>query len=73
MLHTIDDELQNRWFDFGGDTVINTNRHIRLTSKNLQAQQGYLWSRLVTFIRLNASYYQTYSHRLTTAFDIIKL
>ncbi|KAJ8661879.1 hypothetical protein O0I10_002210 [Lichtheimia ornata] len=42
----IDDELQNRWFDFGGDTVINTNRHIRLTSKNLQAQQGYLWSRL---------------------------
>ncbi|KAI7879703.1 hypothetical protein K492DRAFT_148059 [Lichtheimia hyalospora FSU 10163] len=42
----IDDELQNRWFDFGGDTVINTNRHIRLTSKSLQAQQGYLWSRL---------------------------
>ncbi|CDS04499.1 hypothetical protein LRAMOSA07180 [Lichtheimia ramosa] len=42
----IDDELQNRWFDFGGDTVINTNRHIRLTSRRLQGQQGYLWSRL---------------------------
>ncbi|KAI9271807.1 legume-like lectin family-domain-containing protein [Phascolomyces articulosus] len=41
----IDDELQNRWFDFGGDTLINTNRHIRLTS-NRQSQQGYLWSRL---------------------------
>ena len=38
MLHVVDDELQNRWFDFGGDTVINTNRHIRLTSKSLQAQ-----------------------------------
>ncbi|ORX48061.1 hypothetical protein DM01DRAFT_1310045 [Hesseltinella vesiculosa] len=41
----IDDELQNRWFDFGGDTIINTNRHIRLTSTR-QSQQGYLWSRL---------------------------
>ncbi|KAG2228033.1 hypothetical protein INT45_012057 [Circinella minor] len=41
----IDDELQNRWFDFGGDTLINTNRQIRLTSTR-QSQQGYLWSRL---------------------------
>ncbi|KAJ8654469.1 hypothetical protein O0I10_009910 [Lichtheimia ornata] len=41
----IDDELQNRWFDFAGDAIINTNRHIRLTS-NRQSQQGYLWSRL---------------------------
>ncbi|KAI8065158.1 legume-like lectin family-domain-containing protein [Gongronella butleri] len=41
----IDDELQNRWFDFGGDTIINTNRQIRLTSTR-QSQQGYLWSRL---------------------------
>ncbi|KAL1935182.1 hypothetical protein VTP01DRAFT_4322 [Rhizomucor pusillus] len=41
----IDDELQNRWFDFGGSTIINTNRHIRLTN-NRQSQQGYLWSRL---------------------------
>lgn len=43
---TKDDELQNRWFDFGGSTIINTNRHIRLTN-NRQSQQGYLWSRLV--------------------------
>ncbi|KAI8883072.1 legume-like lectin [Backusella circina FSU 941] len=41
----IDDELQNRWFDFGGNTVINTNQHIRLTSTK-QSQLGYLWSRL---------------------------
>ncbi|KAG0181464.1 hypothetical protein DFQ29_008246 [Apophysomyces sp. BC1021] len=44
-VNVLDDELQNRWFDFGGDTVINTNRHIRLTS-NKQSQSGYLWSRL---------------------------
>ncbi|KAI8888159.1 concanavalin A-like lectin/glucanase [Backusella circina FSU 941] len=41
----IDDELQNRWFDFGGNTVINTNHHIRLTSTK-QSQLGYLWSRM---------------------------
>ncbi|KAF7731013.1 hypothetical protein EC973_001059 [Apophysomyces ossiformis] len=41
----IDDELQNRWFDFGADAVIDTNRHIRLTSTR-QSQSGYLWSRL---------------------------
>ncbi|KAL0085599.1 legume-like lectin family-domain-containing protein [Phycomyces blakesleeanus] len=41
----IDDELQSRWFDFGGDTIINTNRQIRLTSTK-PSQSGYLWSRL---------------------------
>ncbi|CAO3674586.1 unnamed protein product [Rhizopus stolonifer] len=41
----IDDELQNRWFNFAGNTIINTNRHVRLTS-NKQSQLGYLWSRL---------------------------
>jgi hypothetical protein len=47
----LDDELQNRWFDFGGDTIINTNRHIRLTS-NRQSQLGHLWSRLVSTLLL---------------------
>ncbi|KAI9311353.1 legume-like lectin family-domain-containing protein [Dichotomocladium elegans] len=42
----IDDELQNRWFDFGGDAVINTNKQVRLASAGRQSQQGYLWSRL---------------------------
>ncbi|KAL9543100.1 hypothetical protein MBANPS3_008282 [Mucor bainieri] len=41
----IDDELQNRWFDFAGNTIINTNHQIRLTSTK-QSQLGYLWSRL---------------------------
>ncbi|KAI8989392.1 legume-like lectin family-domain-containing protein [Pilobolus umbonatus] len=41
----IDDELQNRWFDFAGNTIINTNQQIRLTSTK-QSQLGYLWSRL---------------------------
>ncbi|KAF9112723.1 hypothetical protein BGX27_002898 [Mortierella sp. AM989] len=41
----IDQDLQNRWFDFGGDTLVNTNKHIRLTS-DTPSQTGYLWSRL---------------------------
>ncbi|CAJ0871218.1 10681_t:CDS:10 [Entrophospora sp. SA101] len=41
----IDQDLQNRWFDFGADTVINTNRHIRLTHDR-PSQTGWLWSRL---------------------------
>ncbi|KAG0048004.1 hypothetical protein BGZ83_007063 [Gryganskiella cystojenkinii] len=41
----IDQDLQNRWFDFGGDTLINTNRHIRLT-QDMPSQSGWLWSRL---------------------------
>lgn len=47
-MHTLllDDVLQSRWFDFGGHTVINTNKYIRLTSIQ-SSQQGYLWSRLV--------------------------
>ncbi|KAI8981523.1 lectin family integral membrane [Pilobolus umbonatus] len=41
----IDDGLQTRWFDFGGDTIIDRLRHIRLTSDK-PSQQGYLWSRM---------------------------
>lgn len=45
-----DDELQNRWFDFAGNTIINTNHQIRLTSTK-QSQLGYLWSRLVNYLQ----------------------
>ncbi|KAF9903937.1 hypothetical protein BX616_001479, partial [Lobosporangium transversale] len=38
-------DLQNRWFDFGGDTIINTNHQIRLT-QDYPSQSGWLWSRL---------------------------
>ncbi|CAO3704109.1 unnamed protein product [Rhizopus stolonifer] len=41
----VDEELQNRWFDFAGDAIVNTNQHIRLTSKK-QSQSGFLWSRM---------------------------
>ncbi|KAF8806659.1 ERGIC53, mannose lectin, ER-golgi intermediate compartment [Phlegmacium glaucopus] len=41
----IDQDLQNRWWDFGADAYINTNKHIRLTN-NWPSQMGWLWSRL---------------------------
>ncbi|KAF8435055.1 legume-like lectin family-domain-containing protein [Boletus edulis BED1] len=41
----IDEDLQNRWWDFGADAYINTNKHIRLT-KATPSQMGWLWSRL---------------------------
>lgn len=40
----VDTNLQNRWFDFGGSTIINTNQHIRLT-QDRSSEAGYLWSR----------------------------
>ncbi|KAH8153051.1 uncharacterized protein LAJ45_02638 [Morchella importuna] len=41
----LDSELQSRWFDWGGDTIIRADQYIRLTSDR-QAQSGWLWSRL---------------------------
>lgn len=41
----IDEDLQNRWWDFGADAYINTNKHIRLT-RAVPSQMGWLWSRL---------------------------
>lgn len=41
----IDQDLQNRWWDFGADAYINTNKHIRLT-RNRPSQMGWLWSRI---------------------------
>ncbi|KAK4054767.1 hypothetical protein OIV83_000691 [Microbotryomycetes sp. JL201] len=41
----VDSDLQNRWFDFGGSTIINTNKHVRLT-QDRSSQAGWLWSRL---------------------------
>jgi len=41
----IDQDLQNRWWDFGADSYVNTNKHIRLT-RNVPSQMGWLWSRL---------------------------
>ncbi|KAF8841691.1 hypothetical protein BDN67DRAFT_996034 [Paxillus ammoniavirescens] len=41
----IDEDLQNRWWDFGADAYINTNKHVRLT-RPAPSQMGWLWSRL---------------------------
>lgn len=41
----MDSDLQNRWFDFGGSSIINTNKHVRLT-QDRSGQAGWLWSRL---------------------------
>ncbi|WVO18712.1 hypothetical protein L204_106432 [Cryptococcus depauperatus] len=41
----VDTDLQNRWWDFGGDTIINTNKHIRLT-QDKPSQKGWLWARM---------------------------
>ncbi|KAI9568791.1 legume-like lectin family-domain-containing protein [Boletus coccyginus] len=41
----IDEDLQNRWWDFGADAYVNTNKHVRLT-RAVPSQMGWLWSRL---------------------------
>ncbi|EMD32939.1 hypothetical protein CERSUDRAFT_87642 [Gelatoporia subvermispora B] len=41
----IDQDLQNRWWDFGADAYVNTNKHVRLT-RNKPSQMGWLWTRL---------------------------
>ncbi|KZV84164.1 concanavalin A-like lectin/glucanase [Exidia glandulosa HHB12029] len=41
----IDQDLQNRWWDFGADAYVNTMKHIRLTQAR-QSEVGWLWSRI---------------------------
>ncbi|KAG8804850.1 hypothetical protein FRC18_007017, partial [Serendipita sp. 400] len=41
----VDSDLQNRWFSFGADSYVNTNKHVRLT-RGVSSQCGWLWSRL---------------------------
>ncbi|KAB5558480.1 concanavalin A-like lectin/glucanase domain-containing protein [Coniochaeta sp. 2T2.1] len=41
----LDSDMQSRWYDFGGDTVIRTDQYIRLTSDR-PSQMGWLWSRV---------------------------
>ena len=37
--------MQNRWFDYGGDTVIRTDKYVRLTG-DLGSRAGWLFSRV---------------------------
>ncbi|KAK3990593.1 concanavalin A-like lectin/glucanase domain-containing protein [Cladorrhinum sp. PSN332] len=41
----LDSDMQSRWFDFGGDTIIRTDQYIRLTSDH-PSQTGWLFSRV---------------------------
>ncbi|KAE8259065.1 hypothetical protein A4X13_0g1259 [Tilletia indica] len=42
----VDSNLQNKFWDFGGDAIIDTNRAVRLTMDK-PSHMGWLWSRLV--------------------------
>jgi mannose-binding lectin 2 len=41
----LDSDMQSRWFDFGGDTIVRTDSYIRLTSDR-PSQSGWLFSRV---------------------------
>ncbi|CBQ69281.1 related to vesicular integral-membrane protein VIP36 [Sporisorium reilianum SRZ2] len=41
----VDSNLQNKFWDFGADAIVDTNRYIRLT-QDRPSQMGWLWSRL---------------------------
>lgn len=41
----LDSDLQSRWFDFGGSTVIRADQYIRLTG-NYPSEAGWLFSRV---------------------------
>ncbi|PHH60842.1 hypothetical protein CDD82_2224 [Ophiocordyceps australis] len=41
----LDSDMQSRWFDFGGDTIVRTDSYIRLTSDK-PSQSGWLYSRV---------------------------
>ncbi|WFD44254.1 hypothetical protein MPSI1_002920 [Malassezia psittaci] len=40
----VDSSLQNKYWDFGGDTIIDTNRYVRLT-QDRTGERGWLWTR----------------------------
>ncbi|OJD36106.1 lectin family integral membrane protein [Diplodia corticola] len=41
----LDSDMQSRWFDFGGDTVVRTDKYIRLTADK-GSRSGWLFSRV---------------------------
>ncbi|KAJ3016866.1 hypothetical protein HKX48_003813 [Thoreauomyces humboldtii] len=40
----VEENLQNKWFDFNGDTYLEVNNYVRLTSEK-RSQRGNLWSK----------------------------
>jgi mannose-binding lectin 2 len=49
----ISEALQNRWWEFGGDTIVEVNNFVRLT-QDLPHQNGWLWSKMVIFLKKNS-------------------
>ncbi|KAF2751355.1 vesicular integral-membrane protein VIP36 precursor [Sporormia fimetaria CBS 119925] len=41
----LDSDMQSRWWDFGGDTIIRTDKYIRLASDK-PSRDGYIFSRV---------------------------
>ncbi|KFY88722.1 hypothetical protein V498_06684, partial [Pseudogymnoascus sp. VKM F-4517 (FW-2822)] len=41
----LDTDMQSRWWDFGGDTIIRTDKYVRLTSDR-PSREGHIWSRV---------------------------
>lgn len=41
----LDSDMQSRWFDFGGDTIVRADKYIRLTSDR-PSQEGWIFSRV---------------------------
>ncbi|OBT68159.1 hypothetical protein VE03_02328 [Pseudogymnoascus sp. 23342-1-I1] len=41
----LDTDMQSRWWDFGGDTIIRTDKYVRLTSDR-PSREGWIWSRV---------------------------
>lgn len=41
----LDSDMQSRWFDFGGNTIIRADKYIRLTSDR-PSQEGWIFSRV---------------------------
>ncbi|WFD03937.1 hypothetical protein MOBT1_002634 [Malassezia obtusa] len=41
----VDSSLQNSYWDFGGNAIVDTNRYVRLT-QDRPSERGWLWSRL---------------------------
>ncbi|CAK7564931.1 MAG: hypothetical protein SEPTF4163_002836 [Sporothrix epigloea] len=41
----LDSDMQSRWYDFGGDTIIRTDHYIRLTADR-PSQTGWIFSRV---------------------------
>lgn len=41
----LDSDMQSRWFDFGGNTIIRADQYIRLTSDR-PSQEGWIFSRV---------------------------